>query len=115
MYKNFYGYNKESITLPFKSKEQLIGKPVTVKSSDGVSVCEEGDSIFGVISDQNRNYITVQLDGYIELPCSEQSSMLGFKSISADGTGGVKADENGTPVWIIRHDAESGIVGLLIK
>lgn len=114
MYKNFYGFDKECITLTLKSKENLVGKPVTVKNTSSVSVCDEDDDIFGIIVSQSRNFVTVQLKGYVEAATSAETSLIGYKTICADDAGGIKEGETGKSVWVIMHDIENGQIGFLL-
>lgn len=114
MYENFYGFNKECVTLPLKSKENLIGKPVTVKDPSAISVCGENDNIFGIIVSQNKSFVTVQLSGYVEAYTSCETSLIGYKSISSDGDGKIKESETGKNVWILKHDLETNQIGFLL-
>lgn len=114
MYNQFLGYNSETMTFEHRTKLDLNGKPITLTGNDGISPCNEGDVIFGVVSSQSRSYVSAQISGYVELPFTGDGLSVGYVKIAADGKGGIKASESGKGVWVVKTDAENHIAGFLL-
>lgn len=102
MNNSFMGFMENTIT--FECDETVkAGVPVKVAESGKVTACTEGDKICGVCVNVRENYASVQVAGFVTLPC-EGSVSCGYTKVAATEDGKVKADETGTQVLVITAD-----------
>ena len=63
--------------------------------------CEAGEPILGKTEYMTPTYAAIQIGGFVEVNYSGNAPQLGYQKLSADGSGGVKADTNGQAFWVI--------------
>lgn len=81
------------------------GAVVTMSASDTVADCDSGDFICGVAVDPKEGFTAVQLAGLATVSYSGTAPAVGFASLVADGSGGVKVDAtNGMSYLVISVD-----------
>lgn len=107
------GFNEAMAT--FKAE----GLPVVsgvVKLSDDMTVsqCADGDKFIGVCAGLESGYACVQLSGYATVSYTGTAPALGCAKLSADGKGGVKADENGREHIVTDVDTTKKTAGIIL-
>ena len=86
-----------------------------VTDNGTVGACDEGDAFCGVITQVRGGTASVLMGGYTELPYSGTTApTVGFSTLSADGEGGVAADEDGREYLIVKVDTTEKTVGLFL-
>lgn len=101
----------------FHNSEALpaaAGKAVKISGNGEVSACSAGDNIAGVCISAGAQFAAVQLRGFVKLPYSGTSPTLGFVKLSADGSGGIKADSNGREYLVVEVDTSAKTAGLFL-
>lgn len=111
---SFNGFGEKVLT--FLSEEKITaGYPVKVADSCIVAACEEGDSFCGIALESDGEYTCVQLSGAVTLPYSgEDAPEAGYVFLSADGDGGVAADEDGREYLVLSVDTTGNEVTFII-
>jgi hypothetical protein len=107
---NLNGYMEQMVT--FKADDTLTKTGVPVMFSDNNTVCEcvAGSIPSGICIALRNGYATVQTAGYVKVNTSTKVP-LGYKSIAANGKGGVEISETGRYCIIAnRTDTEAGII-----
>jgi len=90
------------------------GRAVKISGNGEVSLCSAGDGFAGVCISAGPQFAAVQLRGFVKLPYSGAAPSLGFCRLSADGSGGVKADSSGREHLIVEVDSTAKTVGLFL-
>lgn len=100
----------------FKADTEIgKGYPVKVSANDTVAVAAPGIPFCGVAVGHASGLQSVQLKGYVELPYTSTAPTLGFCSLVANGTGGVKVDTtNGRSYLVVNVDTVGGKVGIIL-
>ena len=81
------------------------GHVVKMADNGKVSKCSEGDGFCGVALNVRGGCAGVQLRGFVTLKCAG-SETVGYNSLVADGSGGVKkATSGGVNVLVVSVDA----------
>ena len=102
MNNNFMGFMENTIT--FECDETVkTGVPVKVIESGKVTACGEGDKICGVCMNVRDGFASVQVAGFVTLPC-EATVSCGYVNVAATADGKVKVDETGAEVLVITVD-----------
>ncbi len=90
------------------------GKVCKVSENATADICGDGEAFCGVITQVRGGTASVLMGGYVQLPCSGAMPAVGYAKLSADGLGGVKADENGRSYLVISVDETDGTVGMFL-
>ena len=69
-----------------------------------VSPCEDGDEFIGMAVNCRQGFAGVQFSGMAQVAYSGTAPGCGWAKLSADGNGGVKADENGHEYLVVATD-----------
>lgn len=87
----------------FACGEVKEGQVVKISADDTVAQCGAGDGFCGVVLSVARDggACTVALGGMVTVPCTSAPA-LGWAKLSADGSGGVKADTSGREYRVVR-------------
>ena len=85
------------------------GEPVKVSANGTVSPCSEGDVIDGICL-TDEAYAPVVIGGFVTVAYSGTAPSAGHATLSADGDGGVAADEDGVDYLIVNVDSTNGTV-----
>ena len=108
---SYNGFMENTMTSEADETLEVAGVPVKVTSEGKVSPCAEGDKICGVAVNVREGYVSVQITGFVELPC-EGSIEAGYQTVAAAKNGAVKADASGREVLVLK--AENGTVGFIL-
>lgn len=87
---SFEGIGHKSVTFP--AGNCTAGYPCKIASDGRVTDCFAGEKVVGVIEQAEAGWAGVQLHGFVTLPYSGTAPTVGFTALSANGSGGVKAD-----------------------
>lgn len=79
------------------------GQVVKLTGNGTVGPCQEGDAFCGVAGTPRNGAVGVQVGGFVKVAATMPLD-VGKVSLVADGTGGVKAGENGTVVLVVDAD-----------
>lgn len=110
---SFSGFNEKSIT--FNCTEYVeTGAAVKVSENGTVVPCANGDVFCGIVTDVRSDCATVQLEGYIRTPYSGSAPALGYTALTADGNGGVCANDDGRSYLVTDVDTTDGTVGFML-
>ena len=75
------------------------------------STSRAGDLPVGLILDVRGGYATVQISGYMKMPCASSIS-AGYQHVVTDATGVLKLATTGRPCLVT--DAENGVCGIIL-
>lgn len=92
----------------------IAGGPVKISGEGEVSACSGGEGFAGVCISAGTEFAAVQLRGFIKLPYSGTAPDLGFSKLSADASGGIKADSAGREYLVVEIDASAMAAGLFL-
>ena len=84
------------------------GQVVKISAGDTVAPCGAGDGFCGVVLSKARDggACSVALGGMVTVPCTSAPA-VGWAKLSADGSGGVKADESGREYLVVRAESKT--------
>ncbi|MDR0951447.1 MAG: hypothetical protein LBM18_00780 [Oscillospiraceae bacterium] len=111
---SFEGIGEQVVT--FASSVQAPaekGCPVVMTGSAQVGAAGAGEKFVGIALASQGNYCAVQTAGFIKVGYSGQSPAVGFKTLAADGAGGVMADEGGREYLVAEVD-EAGLTATIL-
>ena len=97
----------------FACGEVAEGDVVTISASGTVGPCSDGGAFCGVVAAMGRDKqaCTVTLGGLVSVPYTGTAPTAGLSKLSADGSGGVKADStNGSAYWVVQVDTTAQTV-----
>ena len=80
------------------------GQVVKLTDNATVGPCQEGDVICGVAGVPRNGAVGVQVGGFVKVAATLPLN-VGKVRLTADGKGGIKADENGAAVLVVDVDA----------
>lgn len=84
-------------------------------STDGkVAACAAGDKFCGFVESVRGGYGAVVLRGFVTAKYTGTAPGVGFAGLSANGTGGVKADSTGSSYLVVARDTAAGTVTFLL-
>lgn len=88
------------------------GEMVKVSAAGTVAACASGDRFCGqaVALGRDGGACSVQLGGFITAAYSDAAPAVGWSGLSADGSGGVKADASGQKYLVAEVDAAAETV-----
>lgn len=110
---NFNGIGDKTVT--FKADTATEGYVCKVSANGTVANCAAGDKFIGVARHIRAGYADVQLGGYAQLSYTGTTApTLGWCALSADGSGGVKADAAGRQYLVVEMDASKGTLGIFL-
>ena len=89
------------------------GQVVKMTDNGTVGPCGDGEAFCGVALSAQDGYAAVQVAGLVELPVTGGGVTVGWVKLSADGSGGVKADDvAGRETLVVWADSDSAVVCL---
>ncbi len=110
---SFKGFNNNCMT--FSAGEgATIGAPAALDENGKIVNAEADEKFLGVICNVRGDITGVQLEGYTEAKYTGTAPSLGWATLTADGEGGVQADENGTAYRVLKVDATNATVGFIL-
>ncbi|MEA4896038.1 MAG: hypothetical protein VB064_12375 [Oscillospiraceae bacterium] len=106
----------ESVVTFFNSAtgSATAGAPVLISANGEVSACADGDRFFGCALACDTDIAAIQTAGYIELAYSGTNPAVGFVRLAANGSGGVKASEDGGEFLVVNVDTANKTLGLML-
>lgn len=112
---SFEGVGESVITFyNSESAAAAAGEPVKMSGNGEVSKCAAGDRFFGVAVNCEGGFAAVQNRGFAVVSYSGEDLAPGYAAVSADGNGGVKADEEGAELLIVEADTTNKKVGIML-
>jgi len=96
------------------AEEALEGKVVKITANAAVGACADGERFCGVAGSVRGGIAAVVTGGYVELPYTGSAPAVGYTGLSANGTGGVKVDEEGHKYLIAQVDESTMTAGLFL-
>lgn len=80
------------MTVTFLAQGSIAGGQVVKLSSDStVKSCAAGEKFCGVaVAKDKAGCVAVQMDGFAQVACADNTVTAGYVSLTANGTGGVK-------------------------
>ena len=110
---SFNGWKEHVAT--FETAAALeAGSVVKISGNGAVSACGDGDKFAGAVVSQRGDFAAVQLRGYAELPFTGTAPAVGFQTLCADGSGGVKTGSAGRELLVTYVNAGEKTVGLIL-
>ena len=93
----------------FSANDVAEGQVVKLSGSGAVTKCGSGDGFCGVACSVRGTVCGVQLSGLAEVAYSGSSApAVGLTALTADGSGGVCAAENGQSYLVVSVDEAAG-------
>ena len=98
----------------FAAKQDMSGQVVKITTADTVEPCADGNAFCGVAGPERNGVCAVQMSGFAEVPYTGSAPAVGKTTLSANGSGGVKADPSGAAFWVVSVDktAEKCVIKL---
>ena len=112
-------YSYEGIgqwTATFAGEAAVEGQVVKIAGGKTVGACEDGDGFCGVVRSVSRDgaACAVALGGMVSVRYTGSAPALGWSGLSANGTGGVKADSAGHGYLVVDVDSAGGTVTFVL-
>ena len=100
----------------FAASQVSEGEVVKVSANGTVAACAAGDGFCGVVQSVSRDgeACTVALGGMVQAAYTGTAPALGWSGLSANGTGGVKADSVGHSYLVVDVDSTGGTVTFVL-
>lgn len=101
-----------AVVATFAAEDDVTnGALVTMASSNTVEDCDAGDDFCGVAMTPVEGFCAVQIAGLATVSYSSTAPTVGYASLVADGSGGVKVDAtNGRAYLVIAVDTTNATV-----
>ncbi len=77
---------------------------VKISDSGTVSACSAGDAFCGLALSVRDGAAAVQVGGFMAVTCASGCPALGYVTLAADGSGGVKTSATGTTALVVATD-----------
>lgn len=107
------GFNEGYITL-YVAEGTEKDAVVTVVDNNTCGNCSADQKFCGILKGVRNNIGSVQVKGYAEIKYSGTAPALGVCGLVADGNGGVKASNSGTPVIVTEVDEDTNTVKVIM-
>ena len=106
---SYEGIGHLSVTFP--AENGTVGHVCGLNEQGKVCACADGDVVLGVVESVGGSSAGVQIAGFAKVAYTGDAPAMGNTKLSADGVGGVKADEAGKAYWVVDTDTvESTVV-----
>ena len=99
----FSGFNTKEITLHADNSVKENSAVVFADDST-VKAAAAGEIPCGICTKIRNGLASVVFAGHVTVPFGGSAPALGWQKLSADGNGGVKADENGKHFLVVYSD-----------
>ncbi len=107
------GFERKEVTIN-ATRDVEKGKTVEFTDSYTVDRTIDGHIFDGVCTHVDNGLASVQLKGYAKVTYTGTAPAYGYSKLTADGKGGVKADENGRYVLVTHIDTDSKTCGIIL-
>ena len=100
----------------FENDGAAAGQMVKVSGSAKAAPCEDGDAFAGMALSVSRDEAacSVALSGIVTVAYSGTAPALGYAGLSANGSGGVKADPSGRQYLVIQRNETAKTVTFVL-
>ena len=85
----------EDLVVTFKTAGVTAGYPAAMRENSTVADAADGAAPVGIALNQRGTHAAVQMRGFAEVPYSGAAPALGWNSLVADGSGGLRAAASG--------------------
>lgn len=92
------------LCVTFPAEGCTAGQVCTMGADGKVTASADGDRICGLVCSTGKEQASVQIGGFIRVPCSGTLPGAGWVNLKADGKGGVKKDAAGAAYLAVRAD-----------
>ncbi len=98
------------ISASFAADSATAGHVCAMSANGKVAACADGGSFIGVVETFRSGVAGVQLHGFVELPYTGTAPTLGYATLAANGSGGVKTAQSGRSCLVICVDTAAKTV-----
>lgn len=109
---SFNGIGEKFVT--FLNNGAQHGQVVKISDDSTVSPCADGDRFHGVAAFAEPAFVGVRLGGFVSVPYTGPTPAFGYQKLSANGSGGVKTDANGTEFLVVSLDTSDQTVTFVL-
>ena len=110
---SFNGFGESIAT--FEAAGAAAGAPVKMSGNGAVSACAAGDTFCGIAIVPNGSCASVQLGGYVKVTYSGTAPTVGYNTLAADGSNGVKTVTTGGRQYLVLDiDTASKTAGIIL-
>lgn len=103
------------LSLSFAQEDELaVGQVCQLAEGGKVAACGAGEHFHGVVDAVRGALCGVTMRGAVRVAYSGSALAVGWAKLSADGNGGVKADEAGHEYLVLHVDSDMGTVVLFL-
>lgn len=102
------------VSVTFPAGTGTAGKVCKLDSSGKAAACSVGERFCGIVEHVGSAGAAVQIHGFAVVSYTGTAFVPGYVNLSANGSGGVKSDENGTSYLVARVDtaAKTAVIEL---
>lgn len=108
----------DSLVVTFQAEDTAAaGVPAAMSGNDTVGKAAAGTAPVGIVLGKRKDYAAVQLRGYVQAAYTGTAPALGFASLVADGSGGLRAagtGEIGRNCLVVSVDTTGKTMGLFL-
>lgn len=97
-----------------KGASGTAGYPCKLSANDTVINAAAGDDFCGVISGVRGTLVTVQYAGFVTLPYTGTAPSVGYATLVANGSGGVKTAQSGKAYLVTNVNTAAATVTVLL-
>ncbi len=109
---SYKGFNVKVLT--FDAEGEVKNKPVVMDSNGLLKPASINDNFIGICTSLRERCAGVQMQGYIELPYSDEKPSFGYCKLTADGNGGVKTTSSETANYYRVIKIDDKTVGFIL-
>ena len=90
------------IGVTFPADNCVVGHVCKMGAEGKVTGCAAGEAFCGMVETAHGDQAGVQIHGFVEAAYTGSAPAMGYVNLSADGSGGVKADANGRAYLVVK-------------
>ena len=105
---SYEGIGYLAVTMP--ADGCVVGDICCLSLAGYAGSCATGSSFIGVVEAVEGDYAAVQVEGVVKVYYSGNAPLLGYRKLSANGVGGVKADDQGREYLVLDVDRAESMV-----
>lgn len=110
---SFHSLAQDCVT--FRSTAAVTENTVCKVSANGtVNTCSAGEAFCGVAADSKNEQAAVIVRGFVTLPYTGSNPTLGYCTLCANGSGGVKTAEGAREYLVVQVDTAAKTVSFLL-
>ena len=109
---SYEGIGHLSVTFPASGCQ--VGEVCKIDTDGVAKACTAGDAFCGLTESVSGSQAGVQIRGFARVAYTGTAPAMGYANLSADGSGGVKADSAGVRYLVVEVDTagKTAVVGL---